>query len=330
MAAEQEYSINGCFKGKDILSIKQFDRTSLDTVFTLADQMREIACCARPSRILAGNIITLLFYEPSSRTMGSFDAAIKQLGGQTIVVTDPKNYSSVAKGETFADTIKTFESYCDAIVLRHPEIGSAAKAAEVAKLVPVINAGDGPGEHPTQTILDLKTISDHCGCLDNRVGVIGGDIKNGRTVHSILEGLSLYEGNTVYLLSPSQLKLQRDRLERCRTAGLTVYEIEDPHDIPQKCDYFYWTRVQKERFNSEEEYLAVNNRYIITPEFLNRYGSDNMILMHPLPRVGEITEEVDVDPRAVYSKSQIRNGMYTRMALITLLLGKNLEFDLNY
>lgn len=315
--------IDGDLRGKDILTFAQFDQHSLDEIFRLTEQMREIARYARPSNILAGNIVTLLFYEPSSRTMGSFDAAVKQLGGQTIVVTDPKHYSSVAKGETFADTIRTFESYCDAIVLRHPEIGSALKAAEAAKYVPVINAGDGPGEHPTQTLLDLFTIWERHKRLSSLKGLIAGDIKNGRTVHSLLEGLSLFPENTVFLLSPRELQLKKDRLKRYKKTGLTIYEIDSPEGIDKDCDFWYWTRVQKERFETEEEYLEVNNKFIVTGEFLRQHGSEKMILMHPLPRVGEISEDVDSDRRAVYLRSQIRNGMYTRMALITMLLGKS-------
>ena len=182
--------------------------------------MSEIAYNAQPCNYLLGNIATLLFYEPSSRTRGSFDAATKQLGGQTIVVENPQQFSSVAKGESFGDTIKTFEAYCDIIVLRHPEVGSALKAARAAQFVPIINAGDGIGEHPTQALLDLYTIYEKIGTLSGIKGLFVGDIKNGRTVHSLLKGLSLYKNNTVYLLSPEQLKLQRPLFEQLTGSGL--------------------------------------------------------------------------------------------------------------
>lgn len=314
--------INGNFGRKDILSLEQFDPASLEKLFKITQEMSEIAKYASSSQVLSGNIITLLFYEPSSRTRGSFDAATKQLGGQTIVVENPQQFSSVAKGETFEDTIRTFEAYCDAIVLRHPSIGSAQKAAEAAKSVPVINAGDGIGEHPTQALLDLYTIFERTKTLSGLKGLIAGDIKNGRTVHSLLEGLSLYPNNTVYLLSPEQLRLQKPLLEKLKAKGLNIIEIQDSADIPKDCNFWYWTRVQKERFDNIEEYEKLKNRFIVTPQFLNDYGNENMILMHPLPRVGEITEDVDRDPRAVYLRNQIRNGMYVRMALLALVLGK--------
>lgn len=315
--------LGGNFKGRDILSFSQFDPYSIAKVFRLTYDMRNVAAKAKPLRILAGTVNTLLFYEPSTRTRASFQAAINQLGGDAIVVTDPQNYSSVAKGETFTDTIRTFEAYGDTIILRHPTIGSAIKAAETARYIPIINAGDGPGEHPTQTLLDLFTIWDHHKRLTRLRGVVAGDIKNGRTVHSLLDGLALFPDNEVYLLSPQELRLQNERLQRCKDAGLTIHEIDRPEDIPVSCDFWYWTRVQKERFATVEEYLEVNNKFIVTREFLQNYGSADMILMHPLPRVGEITPDVDTDSRAVYLGSQVRNGMYTRMALLSLVLGKD-------
>lgn len=315
--------ISGNFKGKDILSMEQFDPSSLKKLFKKTKKMSEIAKNAKPNTSLKGNIVTLLFYEPSSRTRGSFDAAAKQLGGQTIVVENPQQFSSVAKGETFEDTIRTFEAYCDAIVLRHPRSGSAQKAAEAAKFVPIINAGDGIGEHPTQALLDLYTIWEKTGTLSNIKGLITGDIKNGRTVHSLLKALSLYPNNIVYLLSPEQLKLDRVLFEELKVKGLNIVEIDKTEDIPKDCNFWYWTRVQKERFENEEEYEKLKNIFIATPQLLKDYGNSYMILMHPLPRVGEITADVDEDSRAVYLRNQVRNGMYIRMALLALILGIN-------
>jgi aspartate carbamoyltransferase len=314
--------IAGRFEGKDIISLEQFDTASIARLFEITTQMREIARSAAPSRVLEGNIVVLLFYEPSSRTMGSFDAATKQLGGQTVVVTNPQQYSSVAKGESFADTVRTFEAYCDAIVLRHDETGAAARAAEVAEHVPILNAGDGIGEHPTQALLDLYTIWERTRTLSGLKGLIAGDIVNGRTVHSLIRGLSLYADNELYLLAPPELRLDRDDLARFRARGVRITEIEDTRDIPSDCHFWYWTRVQKERFASEEAYARVRNRFVVTPELLAERGNRDMILMHPLPRVGEITEDVDKDPRAVYLRAQIRNGMYIRMALLALVLGR--------
>lgn len=314
--------IDGNFKNKDILSLDQFDKKSILHLFKVTDKMRVIAKNAKASDILKGNIATLLFYEPSSRTRASFDAAAKQLGGQTIVVENPQQFSSVSKGETFEDTIQVFESYCDAIILRHPEVGSALKAAQAANNVPIINAGDGIGEHPTQALLDMYTVLEHANKLSGLVGVFGGDIKNGRTIHSLLRGLSLFPKNTLYLLSPKQLRLPKDELHEFRKKGLTIFEIESMDDIPKNTDFWYWTRVQKERFKALSEYKKVNNKFIVAPEIFNKKASKHTILMHPLPRVGEITPEVDSDPRAQYLRSEVRNGMYVRMALLALVLGK--------
>lgn len=314
--------INGNFRNQDILSLDQFEPKSLKKLFSVTDKMKIIGKNAQPSDILKGNLVTLLFYEPSSRTRASFDAAVKQLGGNTIVVENPQQFSSVSKGESLADTIKVFESYCDAIVIRHPDLGTAKRSADVAEFVPIINAGDGIGEHPTQALLDLYTIHEHTNKLTGLTGVFGGDIKNGRTVHSLMKGLSLFPNNTVYLLSPKVLKLSKDDLADFRKRGLTIHEIDKLSEIPKNANFWYWTRVQKERFKTLAEYKKVNNKYIITPDVLNMYADKKTILMHPLPRVGEITEAVDKDNRAVYLRSQVRNGMYVRMALLALILGK--------
>lgn len=322
MALKSLQKIDGNFRSKDILSLSQFDKDSILHLFKVTNKMRSIAKNARASDILKGNIATLLFYEPSSRTRASFDAATKQLGGETVVVENPQQFSSVSKGETFEDTIQVFESYCDAIVLRHPEVGSALRAADTAKFVPIINAGDGIGEHPTQALLDMYTVLEHAKKLSGLVGVFGGDIKNGRTIHSLLRGLSLFPKNTIYLLSPKQLKLQKEDLEHYKKSGLTIHEANSLDDLPKNADFWYWTRVQKERFKTLAEYKKVNNKFIVTPEVFNKKASKHTILMHPLPRVGEITPEVDSDPRAQYLRTEVRNGMYVRMALLALVLDR--------
>lgn len=314
--------INGKFKGKDIISLDQFTPRNLKILFKLTKEMRNIAVHAKPSKLLAGNIVTLIFYEPSSRTFGSFSAAVKQLGGQTIEIQNPQQFSSVAKGENLEDTIRTFEAYCDVIVIRHYEIGSAKKAAEDAKFIPIINAGDGIGEHPTQALLDLYTIYEKFQRLDHLKGLVAGDILHGRTVHSLIRGLSLFKGNTLFLLSPQELRLSKDDFSDFTRRGIKLIEIQSEKDIPKDANFWYWTRVQKERFKNEKDYQKVKNKFIITPELLDEYGNKNLIVMHPLPRVGEILPEIDKDPRAVYLTSQIRNGMYIRMALLALILGK--------
>lgn len=310
------------FTGTDVLSLDQFNPDDLGRLFGLAAKMKGIVKKQMPSDILAGTITTLLFYEPSSRTFGSFAAAIKRLGGQTIEIQDPQTFSSVSKGETLEDTIRVFEAYSDAIVIRHGQQGTAQKAADAAS-VPIINAGDGIGEHPTQGLLDLCTIYEKYGRLDNLTGVFAGDILNGRTLHSTIRGLSLYPGNKLYLLSPQELRLSREHFREFTTRGVDLIEITSEKDMPDKADFWYWTRVQKERFASLADYEKVKNKFIVTMPLITDKAGANTIIMHPLPRVGEIEAAVDADPRAVYLRSQIRNGMYIRMALMALVLGKN-------
>ncbi|MBI2034698.1 MAG: aspartate carbamoyltransferase [Candidatus Levybacteria bacterium] len=314
--------INGNFRGKDILSLEQFDANSIKKLFTITAKMSKIAKHARPSDLLKGNIVTLLFYEPSSRTFGSFSAAVKQLGGETVEIQNPQQFSSVSKGETLEDTIRVFEAYCDAIVIRHPNIGTAKIAADEAQFVPIINAGDGVGEHPTQGLLDLYTIYEKFHKLDMLTGVIAGDLRNGRTVHSLLQGLALESNNRIYLLSPKELRLKKADFFYYKKLGLTLIEIDNENDIPKNAHFWYWTRVQKERFKNLAIYEKVKNRFIVTQKLLKQKGNTHMIIMHPLPRVGEIDTDVDKDPRAVYLRSQVRNGMYVRMALIAMVLGK--------
>ena len=314
-------SINGNFKGKDIISLDQFTPKDIKILFYLVPKMRIIALKAKPSKIIAGKIVVLLFYEPSSRTFGSFSTAVKQLGGQTVEITDPQHFSSVVKGETFEDTIKVFEAYSDAIVIRHPVVGSASIAAKTAKSVPIINGGDGVGEHPTQTLLDMYTLFEKFKRLDNLVGLATGDILNGRAVKSLIKGLSLYKKNTLYFLSPRELKLSREDFNNFTGRGIKLIEIASEKDIPKNANFWYWTRTQKERFKNLKDYKKVNNHFILNKKLIRKYAGKNTIFMHPLPRVGEILPEVDDDKRAVYLTTQIRNGTYVRMALIALVLG---------
>jgi aspartate carbamoyltransferase len=317
----QSEPINGTFIGKDIVSLDQFSQSELYRLFTLTGNMKRIAVNSEPSTLLAGTVTSLLFYEPSSRTFGSFATAIKRLGGQTLDIQSPETITSVYKGETFEDTIRVFEAYSDAIVLRHRVAGAAKHAAEVAEFVPIINAGDGNNEHPTQTLLDLYTLYERFGRLDNLTGLLVGDLLNSRTIHSLIRGLSLFKNNTVYLLSPESLRLSRDEFQYLSTRGIRIIEISSECEIPRECAFWYWTRIQKERFASMENYKDVAP-FVVTPQLMRQYANDDMILMDPLPRVGTIDPEVDRDPRAVYLRSQIRNGLYTRMALLALVLGR--------
>lgn len=314
--------INSNFKGKDILSLDQFSVKDINQVLKIAKEMKDITLGAKPSKILDGNIVALIFYEPSSRTFGSFSVSVKKLGGQTLEILDPHHFSSVSKGETLEDTIRVFESYCDAIILRHPLKGAVEAATEAAFFVPIINAGDGIGEHPSQALLDMATIDEKHGHLDGLTGVIAGDLLNGRTVHSLIKGLSLFKNNTLYLLSPNELKLSREDFTDFSQRGIKLIEIQNERDMLPNSDFWYWTRVQKERFPDIHEYEKVKNKFIVTKELVSNLAGKNTIIMHPLPRVGEILPEIDSDPRAVYLKSQIKNGMYVRMALLALVLGK--------
>ncbi|HMD01018.1 MAG TPA: hypothetical protein VKH37_12730, partial [Ferruginibacter sp.] len=239
---DETTKINGNFKGKDIVSLDQFSTEDLRILFTLTRKMKQIAINNEPSYILAGNIISLLFFEPSSRTFGSFAAAVKRLGGQTIEIQDPQTVSSVSKGESFEDTIRTFEAYSDAIVLRHRIVGSAKQAAKAATSIPVINAGDGNNEHPTQTLLDLYTLYEKFGRLYNLTCLFAGDPLNSRTIHSLLRGLSLFANNTVYLLSPPQLQFSRADFLYWSARGIRIIEITSEEDIPSDCNLWYWTR----------------------------------------------------------------------------------------
>jgi aspartate carbamoyltransferase catalytic subunit len=313
--------INGDFKSRDILSMDQFDKISLYRLFRLTNDMKKIAERAKHRKNLEGNIFVELFCEASSRTIGSFDAAAKQLGGDTIAINDITK-TSMAKGESLKHTVQNFEAYADTIILRHPDIGSAKKAAAYATRVPIINGGDGIGEHPTQALLDLYTILQEKKTLSGLKILITGDLLNGRTAHSLLKGLSLFPNNTVYLLSPDQLRLQKSLIDEVKGKGLNMIEISDEKDMPKDCDVWYWTRVQKERFEKQEEYEKVKGKFILNKELLGKYGNERLIIMHPQPIVDEIAEEIDDDPRAIYLKSQVRNGMYIRMGLLTMIMGK--------
>jgi aspartate carbamoyltransferase catalytic subunit len=314
---------DGHFKGQDILSFDQFSVEDLYLLFDLTDRMKHIALNGEPSRLLEGLLVALLFFEPSSRTFASFVAAAKRLGGQTIEMQNPEIVSSVNKGESFEDTVRVLEAYANAIVLRHPAAGSAQQAAQVAEFVPIINAGDGNNEHPTQTLLDLCTLYEHFGRLDHLTGLLAGDCLNSRTIHSLLRGLSLFRDNTVYLLSPRSLRLARDDFLALSNRGVNIIEISDVREIPTDCHFWYWTRLQKERFASRAEYQdTLKSVVVVTPHLLQTYARKDMILMNPLPRVESIDPAVDTDERAVYLRSQIRNGLYTRMALLALVLGR--------
>jgi aspartate carbamoyltransferase catalytic subunit len=323
-------------EGRDLISIFDLSDREVEAIFELADDMdaHRHDCLG----LAQGRVLCTLFYEPSTRTRLSFEAAMQRLGGSVLSVAD-SHVTSVAKGETIADTVRIIESYADAIVLRHPLEGSARVAADYAA-VPIINAGDGAHEHPTQTLLDLYTIRREKGKLKDLSVALVGDLRYGRTVHSLAFGLARF-GAKVTLVSPKGLELPAHllaRLERefdCRPAqyrslGDVVTDLDSVRrkgggqrvlatEVLATFDALYVTRVQKERFDSEKAYQAAKRGYALTQETLARARSD-ALLMHPLPRVDELSYELDLDPRAIYFR-QAAYGLPVRMALLVALLG---------
>lgn len=308
---------NAPFYGRDILSVKQFSRLDLDYIFGVAHEMQEMVSRIGTFDLLKGKILANLFYEPSTRTSSSFTSAMERLGGSVIPINEVR-YSSVSKGESLPDTVRTLECYADVIVLRHPEVGASALAAKYAKK-PIINAGDGVGEHPTQALLDLFTIVAELGKVDGLTVTMLGDLKYGRTVHSLARLLSLYKIKLNYV-SPEILKMPAEIMTEIQQQGVHQSEFDDLDDVISETDVLYVTRVQKERFSDLSEYEIVKNAFVITTETLKK-AKDEMIVMHPLPRVGEISMEVDDDPRAAYFR-QMEYGLYVRMALLAMVLGK--------
>lgn len=307
----------GRFYGKDILSVKQFNRADLEYIFGVAHEMREMVERIGTFDLLKGKILANLFYEPSTRTSSSFTSAMERLGGSVIPINEVR-YSSVAKGESLPDTVRTLECYADVIVLRHPEIGASALAAQYARK-PIINAGDGVGEHPTQALLDLFTIVSELNQVDGLTVTMLGDLKYGRTVHSLARLLSLYDVRLNYV-SPEILRMPSEIIQELDEKNIVQKEYTTLDEVLPQTDVLYVTRVQKERFENQAEYESVKDAYVITPEVM-RAAKDRMIVMHPLPRVGEISMEFDSDPRAAYFR-QMEYGLYVRMALLAMVLGR--------
>ena len=300
---------------RSVLDVPDLSLAELDALMDTAEDIiarpDDYAECCRRKKLAT------LFFEPSTRTRLSFEAAMYELGGNVISVAGA-DASSVAKGESVADTVKTVSCYADIIAMRHPKEGAALVAAANAT-VPVINAGDGGHCHPTQTLADLLTIRREKGRLGGLTVGLCGDLKFGRTVHSLISALSRYEGLRFVLISPEELKLpsyvKNDALKK---KGIPYQQTTDMERVIGDLDILYMTRVQRERFFNEEDYLRLRDSYILTPEKLKGARAD-LCIMHPLPRVNEISVAVDRDPRACYFK-QVLNGKYMRMALILMLL----------
>ena len=303
-------------KGKSILEPMDMTTAELEEIFDLADEI--IANPPRFAHACDGKLLATLFYEPSTRTRFSFEAAMLRLGGQVIGFSEP-NSSSVAKGESIADTIRTIACYADIAVMRHPKEGAPRIAANSTDM-PVINAGDGGHQHPTQTLTDLLTIRRRKGGFENLTVGLCGDLKFGRTVHSLIKALSRYAGVNFVLISPEELRIP-DYVRRgvLEANNVPYREVKKMQDVLPELDVLYMTRVQRERFFNEDDYIRLKDRYILDAEKM-QLANENMMALHPLPRVNEIAVEVDSDPRALYFE-QAKNGMFVRMALIMKLLG---------
>lgn len=304
------------FYGQDILAVSQFERGDLEYIFALARRMRDIVHHQGGIDLLRHRVLAALFYEPSTRTSSSFIAAMERLGGSVIPITQGVQFSSVSKGESLPDTIRTLEQYADCIVLRHPEVGSVKIAADYAE-IPIINAGDGIGEHPTQALLDLFTIREELGRIDGMTVAMVGDLKFGRTVHSLTELLLKYDVKFRFV-SPEILRMPLDAMNRVRDTGADVRETYSIQEVIHEADVLYVTRVQKERFSDLAQYEQVKEYYRVDRDLLKQ-AKEHMVVMHPLPRLNEISYEVDKDPRAAYFR-QVRNGLFIRMALLAAVL----------
>ena len=305
-----------------VLSVDQFSKESLDQLFIKVSDFKQKYQTAEGRRELfqrqMAKQMCSFFFEPSTRTRISFELAARRLGMGVTTTEDAKN-SSAAKGESLEDTITILNLYhFNLIVMRHNETGSLARAAKVSQ-VPIISAGDGKGEHPTQALLDVFTIWEKFGRLDHLTVTIGGDLANGRTVRSLADLLSTYEGNKINFVSSTQLKVNEDVKERLKQNGTEFRETDDVDSALKESNVIYWTRIQKERMEHPEE---TGTRYVIDKSKLDIIPKD-AIIMHPLPRVDEISTEVDSDPRAYYFK-QAQNGLYLRMALIDSVLNGEL------
>lgn len=300
-------------KSRNLIQPEDFTVEEIDEILSLGQRIME-----NPEKyihVCDGKLLATLFYEPSTRTRLSFESAMNRLGGRIVGFSDP-NASSTSKGETLQDTMRTVSNYVDIIAMRHPVAGAAAEAVEACS-VPFINAGDGGNQHPTQTLTDLLTIKTLKGNLENHTIGLCGDLKYGRTVHSLVKAMSRYSNTKFVFIAPDELKMPDSVKEAIK--GHDFVETNDLESAIPNLDILYMTRVQRERFDDIEEYERLKDTYILNKEKLSD-AKDDMLILHPLPRVNEISTDVDDDKRAVYFK-QAKFGMYVRMALIMKLLG---------
>jgi aspartate carbamoyltransferase catalytic subunit len=313
-------------KIRHVIDTRQWDREGLEELFGLAREMqdsimRRYPKSRRHAQCLQGYLMASLFYEPSTRTRFSHEAAMLRLGGRVLSTENAEAFSSVSKGETLEDTIRMASSYCDVIVIRHREKGAAARAAAVSS-VPVINAGDGPGQHPTQALLDVFTIENELGGIDGKTIAFVGDLAHGRTVRSLAYLLGKFQPTGILFVAHEVVRMKADIKEYLDRHGVPWEEVDDLADAARRADVLYVTRIQKERFGDRiAEYHEAYGRYVVTPATL-AVMKPRSIVMHPLPRVNEIAVEVDNDPRAAYFR-QAKNGLFVRMALLHNILNQD-------
>ena len=301
---------------ENFISINDLKKADIEFFLKKADEMLKLLNKKEPLDICRGKILATLFFEPSTRTRLSFESAMNRLGGSVVGFADA-NTSSVKKGESLADTIKTVESYSDIIVMRSPFEGASMLATKYCS-IPIINAGDGGHEHPTQTILDLYTIKKKKNTLSNLTIGLCGDLKFGRTVHSLAKALSAFNNNKIVCIAPNELKFPNGIKGKIEEKGTKIIQTQNLEEVIDKLDVLYVTRIQKERFLSEKEYLRLKGVYVVDNKMLQKAKKD-LIVMHPLPRVDEINPEVDSDPRCIYFK-QAFYGIPVRMALLSFML----------
>ncbi len=303
--------------GRDILDGAQFTREEIERVLAVAAEFRDRLREKKGLHLLDGYVMGALFFEPSTRTRLSFETAMHRLGGAVVGFAEAGS-TSAKKGESLADTIRTVDQYVDIIAMRHPQIGSARIAAEAAE-APVLNGGDGAGQHPTQALLDLYTVQTECGGVDGRTIVLCGDLKFGRTVHAGVELYKHYDCKLIFV-APEQLRMPAEITAGLRQHGVQVEETEELEPALAQADVFYMTRIQKERFSDPADYERLKGSYVLTRELVQRVNPA-VTLLHPLPRVDEIATDVDDLSGAAYFR-QVRNGVFTRMALIALVMGR--------
>ncbi len=310
--------IDGDFRGKDIVSIEQFSTDDIKILFKKADKLKQLVKSHGASDDLKGKIMAALFYEPSSRTFGSFVTSMQRLGGGVIPIHNME-HSSAGKGETLEDTAQVFQAYSDVLVVRHPEVGSVQRMADVVD-IPVINAGDGIGEHPTQALLDLYTIANELGKIDGIHLAFFGELAHYRPVNSLSRLMSLYPKSKISFVSPKIVGLNPEVKGFLSARNINFVETESLDEVISDVDALYVTRVKKE-FMKPALYKQIQGKYVVDKTTLAKMKKKS-IIMHALPRIDEIATEVDQDPRAIYLKKQVGNGMYIRMALLALVLGK--------